>query len=233
MKLTLIEHLSELRKTLIAIMAIIIVGSIASYVVVERVMEVVLAPAQSLQFIYLTPPELFITYVRLSLVMGLIITTPITLLLIWRFIRPGLSRKEKITLGVALSMGVLFFCIGVFFAYSTIVPLSIQFFLSMSIQDVQPMFSIGSYVGFVSTMLLSFGLVFEMPILVVLLARFNLVTTAGLRRHRKFVFLAIVIVAAVLSPPDIISQMLLATPMVLLFELSVLTAYFIQRYQKK
>ncbi len=232
-KLTFIEHLGELRRRLIYIALAILAGTIVSFVFVEHLTALVLEPARGLQFIYLSPPELFLAYIRISLIVGIVATSPITLLQIWLFLRPGLLKNERLYLTAALIAGVFFFLLGVGFAYQIILPLTIEFFVNIAHQDIEPMFSMGSYIGFISSILLSFGLVFEMPTVVVLLAKFQLITARSLRQFRKFVYLGIVVTAAVLSPPDIVSQFLLAGPMVLLFELSVVLAAMIQRRQRE
>ncbi len=227
--LTFIEHLAELRNRLMIIAVAILAGTIGSFVFVDQLTALVLEPAKDLQFVYLSPPELFLAYIRISLVVGIVVTSPIILLQIWSFVQPGLVKKEKIYLSIALIAGVFFFLLGVVFAYFVILPLTIEFFVGMQHQDIQPMFSMGSYVGFISSILLSFGLVFEMPTVVVILAQLGLIRASTLRKNRKFVYLAIVVAAAVLSPPDVVSQFLLAGPMVLLFELSVTVAAVIER----
>lgn len=231
--LTFIEHLAELRRRLIILVVSVLAGTILSYQFVSQITELVMRPAEGLQFVYLSPPELFLVYVKLSIVSGIILTLPITLGQVWLFLRPGLHSREKLYMGIALVTGVFFFVIGVFFAYLVILPLTIQFFTGITFPGVEPMFSVASYVGFITSILLSFGIVFEMPIVVVLLTQLNLLTAAGLKRNRKFIYLAIIVMAAVLSPPDLISQVLLGAPMMLLFELSVLVAIVIGRRKAK
>ncbi len=231
--LTFIEHLAELRNRLVVIAVSVLVGTIVSFLFVEQLTALVLEPAKDLQFVYLSPPELFLAYIRMSLVVGITVTSPIILVQIWSFVQPGLIKKEKIYLSIALIAGVFFFMLGVVFAYVVILPLTIEFFVGMRHQDIEPMFSMGNYVGFISSILLSFGLVFEMPTVVVILAQLGLIRASTLRKNRKFVYLAIVVAAAVLSPPDVVSQFLLAGPMVLLFELSVAVATLIERRKIK
>ncbi len=231
--LTFIEHLAELRRRLIILVASILAGTILSYQFVSQITELVMRPAEGLRFVYLSPPELFLVYVKLSIIAGIMLTLPITLGQVWLFLKPGLHRREKLYMGISLVAGVFFFAVGVVFAYAVILPLTIEFFTGIAFSGVEPMFSVASYVGFITSILLSFGIVFEMPIVVVLLTQLNLLTAAGLKRNRKYIYLAIIVVAAVLSPPDLISQVLLAGPMVLLFELSVLVAIVIGRRKAK
>jgi len=222
LKLPIIEHVAELRKRLIIIVSIVIAGTIGSYIYIETLIDLLLEPVRKLDFIYLTPPELFLSYLKISLVAGIIITSPIILWNIWVFIVPGLKKKEKRYLGLALFMGFFLFLLGGFFAYRVIIPITIDFFVKLSTPVIQPRFSFGNYTGFISSILLSFGIVFELPILVALLTKFNLISAVTLRKYRKYLIVVIFIVASFLSPPDLISQLLLAAPLLILFEISVL-----------
>lgn len=228
-KYTLVEHLSELRKRLIIILSVIILSSLASYNYVSYIISYVMEPAKGLEFVYLTPPELFLAYVKLSLIVGIVISSPITISQLWFFVRPGLDKSEKRYILVALICGAVFFMIGVMFAYKVILPITLNFFVNLKLDGIEPMFSFGSYVGFVNSMLLSFGLVFEMPILVVLLTKLGILNASMLTKYRKYIFLIIVIISALLTPPDVISQILLAAPMIVLFEISVIFAKLISR----
>ena len=124
--LTFIEHLAELRNRLIVIALAILTGTLVSFAFVEQLTVLVLEPAKDLQFIYLSPPELFLAYIRISLMVGIAVTSPITLLQIWLFVQPGLVKREKLYLSGALLAGIFFFLLGVFFAYTVILPLTIE-----------------------------------------------------------------------------------------------------------
>lgn len=221
-KLTPIEHLAELRKRILIIVLAILGGTIGSYVYVERLINLILKPVRDLKFIYLTPPELFLSYVKISLVVGIIITSPIIFWQIWLFVAPGLKKKEKRYLGLSLFLGFFLFLLGGYFAYQVIIPITIDFFVNLSIPVVQPKFSFGNYTGFISSILLCFGIVFELPMLVILLTKFNLITADTLRKYRKYLILVIFILASFLSPPDLVSQILMAAPLLVLFEISVM-----------
>ncbi len=224
LKLPIIDHIAELRKRLIIIVSIVIAGTIGSYIYIETLIDLLLDPVRKLDFIYLTPPELFLSYLKISLVAGIIITSPLIFWNIWVFLVPGLKEKEKRYLGLALFMGFFLFLLGGFFAYRVIIPITIDFFVKLSTPVIQPKFSFGNYTGFISSILLSFGIVFELPILVALLTKFNLISASTLRKYRKYLIVVIFIVASFLSPPDLISQLLLAAPLLVLFEISVLIA---------
>lgn len=231
LRLTLIQHLEELRKRVIIIALAMIAGAVISYQYIDEIIQIVTKPASQLDFIYLSPPELFVAYVKISLVVGVVLTLPVTLLQIWSFVKPGLTKKERVNLLFALFMAIIFFLLGIVFAYYVIIPLTIQFFVKVSTQQIEPLFSFENYIGFISSLLLSFGLTFEMPLIILLLTHLNLITPEVLKKSRKIIILVIFVVAAVLTPPDIISQCLMAAPMILLFELSLMLSSFI--YRKK
>ncbi len=227
--MTPVEHLSELRKRFFIIIIVALAGTITCYVYIDTIIDLLLKPVQKLQFIYLTPPELFLAYLKVAVVTGLIITSPIIFMQIWLFIRPGLRKKEKIYLVLSLFFGFFLFLLGGFFAYRVIIPMTIRFFVNFQTPTIEPNFSFGSYISFISSILLAFGIVFELPILIIVLAKLKLISARTLKKFRKYIILVIFVVGAFLTPPDVISQILLAGPMIVLFEISIIIASFINK----
>ncbi len=232
-RLTLMEHLGELRKRVVISFIAIIICAFAAYRYIDKIIDIITRPAGELEFIYLSPPELFMAYIKISLVLGLIISSPVVLLQIWGFIKPGLKKKEKRYIVMAMLMGVVFLIVGVVFAYYIIVPMTIKFFIGVSVDKITPSFSFANYVSFVSSLLLSFGLVFELPLLIILLTQLGLVAPKTLRKYRKFIILIIFVVSAILTPPDVVSQVLMAIPMTLLYEFSIMVSSIIYRKKKQ
>ena len=232
-RLTLVEHLGELRKRLVISFVAIIICAFAAYRYINKIIDIITKPAGDLEFIYLSPPELFMTYIKISLVLGLIISSPIILFQIWSFVKPGLKKKERRYVISALLMGTIFLMMGVVFAYYIIVPMTIKFFTGVTVDKITPTFSFANYIGFVSSLLLSFGLVFELPLLIILLTRLGLVSPKTLRKYRKYVILVIFIVSAILTPPDVVSQILMAIPMTFLYEFSIIVSTMIYKKKKK
>ena len=228
-KLTLIEHLEELRKRIIIIALAIVVASSISYIYIDEITEMLIKPAKGMNFVYLTPPELFLTYIKIAFSMGIITAMPIILYQIWVFVKPGLKKKERSYIFLSFIMAFGFFVLGTVFSYLVIIPLTIEFFTKMARTDILPVFSIKSYISFCSSIILSFGLTFQMPLLIILLTQLNLVTPMMLKKARKYLVLVIFIVAAVLTPPDIISQVLMAVPLWLLLELSIALSSLLYR----
>lgn len=231
-RLTLVEHLGELRKRLIISCIAIVLGSVVCYQYIDKIIKLVVKPAKGLDFIYLSPPELFIAYVKISLILGLVLALPVVLFQIWKFIKPGLKENEKKYVLIAMFMGIVFLVMGIMFAYYIIIPMTIQFFIKMSADQIEPLFSFANYLSFIGSLLLSFGLVFELPLIVILLSQLGLVAPNTFKKYRKLVILGIFIVAAILTPPDIISQSLMAIPMVLLYEFSIVISSIIYRKKK-
>lgn len=230
-RLTLVEHLGELRKRLIISCLMIIIGSILCYNYIDVIVDLIVKPAEGLEFIYLSPPELFIAYIKISLILGLFVALPIVLYQVWKFIKPGLKKEEQKYGIIAIFMGMFFLLLGVVFAYFVIIPISINFFVKMSVDQVEPLFSFANYISFIGSILLAFGVVFELPLIVILLTQLGLVKPSTFRQYRKLVILGIFILAAVLTPPDIVSQSLMGLPMILLYELSIIISSMI--YKKK
>ena len=232
-EMTFLEHLSELRRRLVWCALAIVAGASATYLLIDQVVSVIIFPAEELQFVYLTPPELFLSYLRISLISGVVVAFPMILLQSWLFVRPALSKGERILTVIAVIFGTLFFAAGVVFSFTVIFPFTMRFFLQYASDTIEPMFSFGSYIGFLSSIVLAFGIAFEFPILVLILARTGIIDVDTLRKSRKIVFLLLVILSAVLTPPDVVSQALLAGPLMILFEISILAARLLARHEAK
>jgi sec-independent protein translocase protein TatC len=227
--LTLVGHLAELRKRLVIAAVAFLAASCVSYTYIQPLVKNALKPALNLEFIYVAPPELLLAYIKLSLIAGGVVASPVILWQIWAFVKPGLKKEEKRYIICSLFGGTIFLVLGVVFAYKIILPFTMTFFAGLSTQDIKPMISFGSYVDFITTILLCFGLVFEMPIVIILLTKFGIVKVDFLTKNRKYIVLIIIVLAAIITPPDIISQILLAAPMLILFEFSVIVSKVTER----
>ncbi len=222
--MTFWEHLGELRKRLLISSAALLAGMIACFFFVEPVAKFIMQPVEGMQFVYLSPPELFMSYMKIALIGGVIVASPVILCQIWLFMRPGLEKKERVSLVFGIFFGAIFFVTGAAFSFFVIMPFSLRFFLQYQNEAVKAMFSFSEYISFIGSMVLSFGVAFELPIVVSILAALGIVTGTGLAKVRGISVLLIFIAAAILTPPDVVSQILLGVPMVALFELSILLA---------
>lgn len=222
-KMSIIDHLSELRKRLIVTFGCFFAATIGSFTVVQIFVDRLINLAEGYNFVYIAPTELILQYIKLSVIAGVLITSPIILYQLWGFLCPGLSAKEKTTMFFAFFSGFLFFCLGSSFAFFGMIPIMLQFFLSIDTTNtIQPMISFGNYVSFITSTLLTFGVVFQMPVVTMALSYLGLLKPAWLIKSRKVMIVVIFVVAAFITPPDVISQIFIAIPMLGLYELSVL-----------
>lgn len=219
-ELSLVGHLSELRKRLIIIAVAVIVGTCISYYYVDLLLEILLKPAGKLY--YMRPTEAFFTYMKVSVVGGLVIATPIILHQSWLFVKPALTVREKQLSNWILPVAIGLFGIGIVFSYFLVLPAAVKFFMGFATDELQPLFSIGQYMDFVLSFVLPFGLIFELPLILIILGYFNLITSRFLKTKRKIFILISFIIGAVISPtPDMFSQTMIALPMILLYETSL------------
>ena len=220
-KQTIVEHLSELRKRLIYSFISLIVCSILSYNFSEIIVKDMINKAPDIEFVFIAPAELFMSYLKIAIVGGLVFSLPIILFNIWLFIKPGLDNSERRLIISSLLVGGILFFLGGLFAYLLVLPTTITFLTNFQINEIKPMISFSNYLSFAITFILSFGVAFEMPILMSIIVKFGLVSTKTLQKNRKMAILIIFILAAILTPPDVISQTSLAIPMLLLFEIGI------------
>ena len=229
--LTIVGHLSELRKRLVysAIIFIIAVGFCYNYA--EIIVKTIVDITPETKFIFIAPSELLMSYVKIAIVGGLVISSPFILVQLWLFISPGLQLREKKYIIVSLFTGGMFFILGVIFSYFVVLPTMIVFFIGFQIEEIQPMITFSNYLQFVINTLLSFGVIFELPIVMVLLNRFGLVKVSFLKKNRKLFILVIFVMAAILTPPDVVSQILLGIPMLALFEIGIILSSISEKKQ--
>ena len=233
MTATIIEHLAELRKRLIIIFAVNIAGAVACYQFIDRLIAVLLRLNPGMDLIYITPSELFMVYIRLAIICAVVILFPITVTQIWAFIAKGLYKKERHYGMVALIAGVFFFILGALFAYFTALPITLDFFLRITIEGIEPMISIDSYISFCTSLLGCFGAAFELPVVVFLLAELEILKPKHLKQYHGVLIILIFTIAAFLTPPDVLTQIILAVPMVALLQLSMGICWLIDKRKQK
>lgn len=219
--LSLIDHLDELRKRLIYSIIWLAVFTVFAYNYSDVVVRDMVNKAPDMNFVFIAPAELFMAYIKISLICAVALSLPFILYNVWMFLSPGLEKNEKRVILIALFSGGILFILGALFGYMVTLPISLKFFGDFSIAEVQAMISFNNYLSFASTLVLAFGIVFELPILMVLLVQFNVIKTSFLKKNRKVMVLVIFVFAAILTPPDVVSQTLLALPMMLLFEVGI------------
>lgn len=228
-KLTLVEHLTELRNRIIYMAVALVAAILLSYNFSEILVKDMIGIVPDINFVFISPAELLLSYIKIAVIIGLVVSAPFLITQIWLFVSPGLEKKERRTIVFSLVFGGVFFIIGGVFAYIVVLPLMIQFFIGFQMEGIEEMISFSSYLSLVMNTVLSFGLIFEMPSIMVILTRLGVVRSKFLRQNRKYIILVIFVLAAVLTSPDIISQTLLALPMILLFELGIFLSRIVER----
>ncbi len=220
--MSLIHHLEEFRKRLIVCLVALVITSAVSFLFVGEIRQILIQPAGSITLIYITPPEALMANIRLSILSGIILAMPVMVYQFLAFIMPALYREEKKVLFPIVVAMVLMFSVGIGFAYKVAFPFAIAFFLRFASQDLVPMFTVTQYVAFVTQFLLTFGLVFQLPLLFLVLGLLNIVSAPLLRKIRKYVLLVIAVGSAIITPPDVISQMMIGGPLWLLYEVGII-----------
>jgi len=223
---TLLSHLIELRSRLIKIAAAVILLFAALIPFAQRIFEVVSKPLVEVlpgqQMIATAVASPLLTPFKLTFFVALFAAMPVILYHVWAFVAPGLYKKEKHFAFPLLASSILLFYAGVAFAYFIVFPLVFGFFTAITPTGVEMMTDISSYLDFITTIVLAFGLAFEVPIATVLVVWTGLTTPGKLGKARPYVFLLAFVVGMLLTPPDIISQTLLAVPVYVLYELGIM-----------
>lgn len=227
----LTEHLAELRSRLIKVVAALIVGTMAAFTKASVLFEALKYPLlkvnPNLKLYFLSPTEPFFTAFKISFLAGFIITSPFIFYQVWKFIEPALYEHEKKLALPFVFFTTLFFAVGVMFCFFAVLPVAIGFFINFgNIQlGAEAIFSVKEYISFVLRMLFAFGITFELPVVLSLFARLGLITPEFLIKVRPYFIVIAFIVAAILTPtPDAFSQLMLAVPMVVFYEVSILMA---------
>jgi sec-independent protein translocase protein TatC len=186
-----------------------------------------------LSLIVLAPADPFIVYMKIALISGLIISSPWVFYQLWMFIAAGLYPHERRYVHMAVPFSAGLFIIGSLFFLYLVAPLSLKFFLSFGqFIDVTPSWTLQKYISFITMLMLIFGIGFQTPIAIYFLNRTGLVSIKALKKSRKYVLLLIVILAAIVTPPDVISQITLAIPLYALFEVGILLSWLAERRKK-
>ena len=241
-KQPLLEHLIELRSRIIKTMIMIIVFFIFFYIFADNIYNFLVKPyanavagEEGRRLIFTALHETFFTYIRVAIFASLFVSLPFLLIQLWIFIAPGLYKNEKnVVLPYLLATPILFI-LGSALVYYLIMPLAIKFFLSFEsiggngALPIQLEAKVNEYLSLIMRLILAFGVCFQLPVALTLMARVGLVSSEGLKKNRKYVMVGVFAVAAILTPPDPISQIGLGIPILLLYELSIIAVSFIEK----
>jgi sec-independent protein translocase protein TatC len=218
--LTFINHLDELRGRVIQFLCVYVICCFFTYTLTGTLLPYIIQPVRMV--VFNSPGEAFSAYMVLTLLSGFILSLPFFLYQAWAFAWEALTDKERKYIVFFGPLSLVFFIGGITFAFFVIVPIALKFLLSFSSPYVVPMIGIKNYIGFVGNFVLAFGIVFELPLVLVFLVKIGIATPAFLRQYRRHAIMVILIVSAILTPPDVVSQLLMAVPLVVLYELGVL-----------
>ncbi len=230
-----LSHLEELRRRLIACVAVVGVGFAVAYFFKERLFHVLVAPiapalSEDGHLIFTAPAEMFLTQLKVALIGGVLLATPFIFYELWMFVAPGLYQKEKRTVVPLVIYSTILFAVGAFFAYSVVLPIAFKFLLGFESQGnsagtpVRALISVKQGFGFSLRMLIAFGIAFQLPIVIFFLAKMGVVSPATLKKKRSYAILLTFVFGAILTPPDIFSQCLLAVPLMILYEIGIFVA---------
>lgn len=224
--LPLTGHLDELRKRIIASAIFFIISATVCFTFAERIIRHMIDAGRDIEFIFISPSELLMANVRIAMIGGFILSSPFLITQIWLFVSPGLTSKEKRLIATAIFMGGIFFALGAAFSYLMVIPTMLLFFMGFQLDVIQPMISFSNYLSFIISTVVAFGIIFELPIIMILLTRFGIVKVEFIKKNRKYIILGIFIAAAIITPPDVISQLLMALPMIALTEVGIFLSGF-------
>jgi sec-independent protein translocase protein TatC len=228
-KLPFTTHLEELRRRLIICFCAVGIGFVICYFFSKKLFEILMQPLLAAmppeeKLVYTGLPEAFFTYLKVAFLAGLLLAVPVIIYQLWVFIAPGLYDREKRMVLPIVFLSSLFFLGGAFFGYFIVFPFGFKFFMGFASDYVRPLPAMKEYLGFSSKLLFAFGVVFELPLFVTFLAKLGIVDVQFLKSKRKYAILLFFVFASILTPPDVITQILMAGPLILLYEVGILGA---------
>ena len=237
-KLPFTEHLEELRKRFIVCLVAVGIGFVISYVFSEQIYQVLALPIRDIlkddnSFIFTSLTEPFFTYLKLAFFSGIALASPMIIYQIWAFVAPGLYKHEKKYSVPFVLLATLFFVTGVLFCFLVVFPIACTFFAGFAKAGMIEMkLKMSDYLSFACTFLLAFGVVFELPIVILFLSKLGVVNHTQLSKNRKYSILLAFLVGAILTPPDVVSQCLMAVPLIVLYEVSIILARIFEKKPK-
>jgi sec-independent protein translocase protein TatC len=253
-KLPFTAHLVELRRRILVFVIALFVGFAACFHYSESIFRFLMLPIRTdmvfkavypfvsfvpkesalTSLVFLAPAEAFWAHLKIAMVSGLMLSIPVLFLQIWRFVSPGLLEKEKKYAFPFVSVGSMLFMIGASFCFFIVLPFAMGFLLTYKTASLTPMISVNKYIDFCLKFLLAFGIIFELPVVIVFLTRLGIVTPRMLSKNRKYAVLLAFVIAALLTPtPDAFNQTLMAVPIIFLYEGGIIASRLFTRRKKE
>ncbi len=219
------QHLRDLRVCLIRSLIAIVAGAFICFYFSEQIFAIIRQPIlpylPTKGLIYTGPMDKFMAFIKLSISSGVILTTPFWLYQVWRFISPGLYQKEKKGVVAFVFSGTFLFLTGVSFSYFVVLPMAFKFLMTFGGTEDQPMIAIDHYLSFVTRIAIMFGAAFELPLVLVSLGMMGIVSKEFLKAKRKYAVMILAVLSAIITPPDLLSMLLMLGPMLFLYEISI------------
>ncbi len=222
-KLSFWDHVDVFRRMLWRDIIALLIATVGAFFFAHIFISFLMVPFEGVEqgeLVYLAPMEGFVTQLKVAFIAGLVVAMPFLLFEAWKFVAPGLYKNEKRTVLMALALTIFSFYLGAYFGYR-VLPFATGFFLSFGAGMINSTWSFAHYLDYVIRIILAFGLVFELPLVIALLTMLGLIGPKGLRRIRKHAYVAVFVLASIITPPDVITQVVLAVPLILLYELSI------------
>ena len=231
-----LSHLEELRKRLVVCAIGVGAGFVIAYIFSERLFQLLVAPLKAVmpegdQLIFTNLPEMFFAYLKVAFIAGILAAAPLIFYELWMFIAPGLYQKEKKMVIPFVVSSTILFVGGALFGYFVVFPFGFKFFIGFSNETVKALPSVKQYFSFSIKLLFAFGAVFELPVIIFFLSKMGIVTPQFLRQKRKYAILMTFALGAILTPPDVITQCMMAGPLIVLYEIGILVSKV--AYKKK
>jgi sec-independent protein translocase protein TatC len=225
-RMPFLDHVAELRRRILWAMAAVLVCAVASFAFASRIIEFLkyeLLPPAFWKLHTFALGEAFFQEIKVAIIAGFFFSGPFIAYQVWAFIAPALYEKEKRVVIPFVLSAVAFFLAGAAFCFFIVLPYAVEFLVTYGVEHSTPVLQLSAFISFVMLFLLAFGLIFELPVVLYFLGKIGVAKAAPLRRFRRYAIVAAFIVAAILTPtPDIVNQLLMAVPMVVLYELGIL-----------
>ncbi len=252
-KLPITEHLGELRNRLMVSLVVVVISSGLCFYFSEYIFSILVLPLSSTlkfsisypfisfltlentvnELVFLAPAEALWMHLKISLISGMIISSPVLLYEFWNFVAPGLLKKEKKYVMPFIIITMFLFLFGAIFCFLIVLPFAMNFLLNYKTGVLKPMLSVGKYIDFCLKFIIAFGAIFELPVILVFLTKMGVVTTQSLAKNRKYAIVLAFVAAAFLTPtPDAFNQSLMAVPIILLYEAGIWASRILNTKQK-
>ena len=229
-KTSVLDHIRELRRRLLWSVLVVVIAAFACFFFVEQIFEILKAPAGDIDLIFIEMTEGFTTYMKISLVGGIVLSMPFLIYQFVMFVIPALTRRERKSVFILLPVITVMFAGGILFAYYYLLPPAVGFLLTFGTEVAEPQIRMSNYVNFITRLLLAIGIMFELPIVTSFLARMGVITSKWLADRRRIMIIFSFVLAAFITPtPDAFNQSIVAGTMIILYEISIWLAKLMQR----